>query len=91
MHIKRVHSDMKPSKVEVKKHIFNKHSKTNPFKKHACKECEASFESEERLDCHMNIVHLNMKPYKCKQCGLSFPGNRNLVIHIVCAPLITAL
>ena len=47
-----------------------------------CNECEAPFEHKQRLEFHMNKVHLNVKPYKCNQCEKAFFIEKDLKAHV---------
>ena len=58
------------------------HLKIKPLKKAICNECEAPFDQMQRLEHHMNKVHLNVKPYECNFCQKAFFIKAKLKTHL---------
>lgn len=43
--------------------------------------CEASFTTQRSFKAHMNVVHINMKPFVCEICSKGFATNQ-LTVHL---------
>ena len=51
------------------------------------KECEASYKSKHGLKHHIDIKHLNLKPFPCTECQYAFESALHLQYHINAAHL----
>ena len=45
-------------KYDLKKHIYRQHANKNPLKNLKCTECDKLFEKKEKLEAHLNRIHL---------------------------------
>ena len=74
-------SEKKSTKISNKNvKVLSKRKYTKAFK---CNDCGASFRIKSKLQCHINAVHLKLKPYKCNQCKKSFAQKGCLKTHII--------
>ena len=78
------------AKKERSKKILCKKLKEKYAKEFKCNDCGASFVFKSKLQCHINAVHLKLKPYECNQCKKSFSLKERMVqhaqkIHLNCA------
>lgn len=49
---------------------------------HQCAECPKNFTSRNKLQSHINSVHLKKRDYKCEICGKAFLEKNNLKGHL---------
>jgi len=48
---------------------------------HSCIECEKKFLTKKTLDCHINLIHNNVKNFSCSQCKYKGKTQRQLNNH----------
>ena len=51
-------------------------------KAHQCLICTKTFAFTSVLNCHIKMVHENLKPFKCETCQASFCNRCDLNRHI---------
>ena len=51
-------------------------------KKIKCDECNASFQSKQNLNVHINGIHRKLKPFGCQYCKKSFSQKCNWKAHV---------
>ena len=74
-------SEKKSTKISCKNvKVLSKRKYTKAIK---CNDCGASFRRKSELQCHINAVHLKLKPYVCDQCRKSFAQKGCLKTHII--------
>ena len=47
-----------------------------------CVDCDAKFSSQNKLQRHIDAIHLKNKPFDCKTCNAKFSEKCNLIQHI---------
>ncbi|XP_055622414.1 zinc finger protein 91-like [Toxorhynchites rutilus septentrionalis] len=62
----------------IKYHMIY-HEKVRP---HQCKNCPKSFATRDKLQSHVNSVHLKKRDYKCKFCDKAYLERNNLKRHL---------
>ncbi|XP_055593487.1 zinc finger protein 691 [Uranotaenia lowii] len=55
------------------------HAEVRP---HQCEQCPKNFTSRNKLQSHINSVHLRKRDYKCEICGKAFLEKNNLKGHL---------
>ena len=86
-HIKKVHEKKTTQcdlcgKSVVYLPLHKKHVHENIEKSYQCNECDTTFKLVEQLKRHVEIVHLNIKPFKCETCFKEWPTSGKLTRHI---------
>lgn len=56
------------------------HSKTKPF---VCEACKKGFYTRNKLRCHINSAHLNIREFHCEICDKSFVLRKTLKAHMM--------
>ncbi|XP_055631146.1 histone-lysine N-methyltransferase MECOM-like [Toxorhynchites rutilus septentrionalis] len=72
----------KTTMYEVKKHINNVHTKDRVTRTYPCDICPSVFSNSGNLNRHVNIVHLEMKPFVCTVCERAFGKSDHLKRHM---------
>ena len=65
---------------QVRNHVKRVHKKVEGS--HVCSLCPKKYHSRQRLESHMNGVHLNKKPYKCPHCEFASAYQGHVKDHI---------
>ena len=65
---------------QVRNHVKRVHKKVEGT--HACSLCPKKYHSRQRLESHINGVHLNKKPYKCPHCEFASAYQGHVKDHI---------
>ena len=81
-----IESQAKPTSPTTKRKRTRKRAGKNErirLKKNGitCKDCGHLFLNESKLQTHVNLVHLNLKPFQCKKCNESFSLKAMLHSH----------
>ncbi|XP_023239213.1 oocyte zinc finger protein XlCOF6-like [Centruroides sculpturatus] len=87
------HFDIKPLVCEVcKKHfcskkILLKHERIHLKKRYPCINCKISFETENKLKCHLKVCRLkidwNQFPYQCGICKQTYNKKSSFMRHLI--------
>ena len=65
---------------QVRNHVKRVHKKVEGT--HICALCPKKYHSKQRLESHMNGVHLNKKPHKCPHCEFASAYQGHVKDHI---------
>ena len=69
------------TKLMLKEHVEQKHSKMKKKEKNAPEKCETPSENKKHLESQTKSVHLKMKLYKCNSCPKYFSKKSELMEH----------
>ena len=50
-------------------------------KNHSCDDCGKAFDSNAKLNQHISVDHLLLRPFVCKECGKSFKRRKDVWAH----------
>ena len=65
---------------QVRNHVKRVHKKIEGT--HLCSLCPKKYHSRQRLESHMNGVHLNKKPFKCPHCDFASAYQGHVKDHV---------
>ena len=68
-------------KESANKHFDRTHLGIPTPKNHSCDDCGKAFVSNAKLNHHISVDHLLLRPFACKECGKSFKRRKDVWAH----------